>query len=189
MNRPSQAEKEIRKAGCNALVSALVFLMEPANQNIGRRILVVAQSMDAWHSIQHVELRSVHGTLKWHYDQIAKSEFMASLHDTWSKLFDTRALEFVGMQAGPFPEPLEPAHPEVLARDTLAHVLGHGAKCFVAARLRKCMRFLRGWPSNAIRFTSESSAQRRSGATLLKGDYEAWVALGLRKEPPCIQMY
>ena len=79
--------------------------------------------------------------------------------------------------------------PQVLAQDTLAHVLGHGAKCFVAARLRKFMWFLRGWPSNAIRFTSESSAQRRSGATLLKGDYEAWVALGLRKEPPCIIMY
>ena len=64
MNRPSQAEKKIRTAGCNALVSALVFLREPENQNIGRCILVVAESMDALHSKQNAELRSAHGTLK-----------------------------------------------------------------------------------------------------------------------------
>ena len=60
---PSEAERGVRKAGCNALVSALVFLMELENQNIGRCILVIAESQDRWHSNQNIELRSAEGFL------------------------------------------------------------------------------------------------------------------------------
>ena len=98
---PSAAEKAVKVAGCNAIVSGVIFLMEQENQNIGRVILTICESQDKWHSHQNETLRSCEQSMEWLYGQVAKSEFMISLFDTWAKLEDPVALQYCGFVTAP----------------------------------------------------------------------------------------
>ena len=143
---PSAAEKAVKVAGCNAIVSGVVFLMEEHNQNIGRVILAICESQDKWHSHQNKTLRSCAESKDWLYEQVAKSQFMISLFDTWAKLEDPVALQYCGFVTTPVipGEELHENHPMVVQQNQLAAAMGNLAKELVLSRLKKFMWMLMG---------------------------------------------
>ena len=120
----------MKVAGCNAIVSGVVFLMEEHNQNIGRVILAICESQDKWHSHQNKTLRSCEESKDWLYEQVAKSQFMISLFDTWAKLEDPVALQYCGFVTTPVipGEELHENHPMVVQQNQLAATKGELGK-------------------------------------------------------------
>ena len=137
--------------------------MEQENQNIGRVILTICESQDKWHSHQNETLRSCEQSNEWLYGQVAKSEFMISLFDTWAKLEDPVALRYCGFVTAPVVqgEVLHENHPLVVQQNSLAAATGTLSKELVFSRIKKFMWLLRGVCSNSVRLTSSNPQQRQ----------------------------
>lgn len=167
-----------RRVSCsNALVCAVMLLMEPGQQNVQRCIFSSSTVWESWHGEQSRRLRSAGEGLTWLFEQVVEGQFLRTCLKTFQQLVDRDRLSFCGLSVGlPEVEGLPEEHPLVVEQDELAGHCGNLALHSVGSLVRRCMWMLRGWLGNTVRFTG-NARQVALGAKLLTKDFENFERL------------
>lgn len=124
-SRLDVVERGVRRAGANALETAVTLFGDPSNQVLVRLILTATHPTEVWHRQQAHDLRSAPETIEWLRRQFS-GEWVAHVHKTLRSLSTLADLSYCKFELPNALSPLaeKPSLGEVIRQDEFAEVFG-----------------------------------------------------------------
>lgn len=170
--RESAEEAALRKACCNQMVLAAMFMLDPDSLMIEKLLVVATEAWEQWHSAQNRALRSCLESLPWLQAELRggwMSAAKACLQTTMLELPLGRC-GFSLPRAG-WSAPSEPGF--LLREDDMAQRMVHLVMGVTYMRLKRCSPMLFGWGSRSSLFLLGGEEAQRELDLFLR-DFECY---------------
>ncbi len=141
----------LRSASKNALHLGILMYSDSDNQLRQRCIATVADATARWHGDQNKRLRSVSETVVWE-QQMLSGHIVGHLLETVEVLYSESKLNYCGLKTEFTADDLalDREHPAIAHQQDFAELFGELVLGMVAARIRRLMPLLRGWPRRQV---------------------------------------
>ena len=179
-NQVTLEDRSFRSGLQNALVVSTLYLSDRVNRRRLKLIVAIARHVRLWHGQQSKELRSASASLEWMLDQVGRGELYRHVNAMLAALGNEAVLddcEFC-VDADTAPIGMKPSNYIVIVDDELSETMGQFCLALVAARMRRCLGILQGWPRRMIAAlipekTADTIMQLQEDWAIFE-EYRAW---------------
>ena len=171
-SRPTIDDAVLRSVACNAVVISQIILADRSSERFCEMLLLTAEILVEWHTVQNTEQRSAAGSLSWMRGQV-QGGYMEHCRSFLRVVATGDKLRQCGFAMDS--SQIDNLENDSVSEDEFAGFLGQSCLALLTFRLRRNLRMLSGWPRRFLRCSGGAFAkEQESCISLFKQDHEAW---------------
>ena len=174
-SRPTIHDAVLRSVACNAVAISQIILADRSNERFCEMLLLTAEILVEWHTVQNTEQRSAAGSLSWMRGQV-QGGYMEHCRSFLRVVATGDKLRQCGFAMDS--SQIDNLENDIVSEDEFAGLLGQSCLALLTFRLRRNLHMLSGWPRRFLRCSGGAFAkEQESCISLFKQDHEAWEHL------------